>query len=187
MVFKIDEFTETMRYGGARPHLFQVELSLPISLNSALGAGADLPKELTVKATATQVPASTVEAIPVFYQGRAVNFSGNRVFAPWAIEVINDEDFKVYDSFISWLSALNEPTDNNRNSGLTSRPNEYKSRAIISQYGQDEALIKAWTVNGIFPTNVSEIALGWQDVNQIERFQVTFAVDSVDPKTTARF
>lgn len=184
MTFKIDEFTETMRYGGARPHLFQVEMVLPISLNNA--ASASFSRDIPVKATATQIPASTVDAIPVFYQGRAVNFSGNRTYAPWTIEVLNDEDFGIYDSFISWLSALNEPIDNVRNSGLSSRPEQYKSQALILQYGQDETLIKSWRCLGIFPVNVSEITLGWQDTNQIERFQVTFAVDSVVPQSTVR-
>jgi hypothetical protein len=185
MAFKIDDFTSTMRYGGARPHLFTVQISLPTVLG-APGAGAALPNELKVKATATQIPASTVDAIPVFYQGRAVNFSGNRTYAPWTIEVINDEDFKVYDSFVGWLSALNDPLFNNRNSGLKSQPSDYKAIATIYQYGQDETNIKKWDVNGVFPTNVSEISLGWQDVNQIERFQVTFAVDSVTPSATSR-
>lgn len=185
MVFKIDEFTETMRFGGARPHLFQVAISLPGALNGQ-GAAGNLAQEMIVKASATQIPASTVDAIPVFYQGRAVNFSGNRTYAPWTVEVINDEDFLVYDAFVSWLSALNEPEENNRNSGLSSRPERYKSVAEISQYGQDESLIKIWKCKGLFPTNVSEISLAWQDVNQIERFQVTFAVDSVVPFNTIR-
>lgn len=184
MAFKIDEFTESMRFGGARPHLFQVEMALPISLISV--SQATLIREIPVKATATQIPASTVDAIPVFYQGRAVNFSGNRTYSPWTIEVINDEDFGVYDAFISWLSALNEPVDNVRNSGLTSRPEQYKSQATILQYGQDETVIKSWKCLGLFPVNVSEITLGWQDTNQIERFQVTFAVDSVVPGSTNR-
>lgn len=184
MTFKIDEFTETMRYGGARPHLFQVEMSLPISLINA--SGSTFSRDVPVKATATQIPASTVDAIPVFFQGRSVNFSGNRTYSPWTIEVINDEDFAVYDAFIAWLSALNEPVDNVRNSGFTSRPSQYKSQAQIHQYGQDESLIKTWTCLGIFPTNVSEITLGWEASNQIERFQVTFAVDSVVPQGTVR-
>jgi hypothetical protein len=182
MAFRIDEFTETMRYGGARPHLFKVEMVLPINLLSL--AGITLARDLPVKATATQIPASNVDAIPVFYQGRAVNFSGNRTYGPWAISVINDEDFRIYDAFISWLSALNEPLENVRNSGLSSRPEQYKSRATIFQYGQDESIIKIWQVNGLFPTSVSDIALNWQDVNQIERFQVTFAIDSVQPLPT---
>lgn len=186
MVFKIDEFTETMRYGGARPHLFQVEVRLPVALNGAPGAGPALANEMIVKATATQIPASTVDAIPVFYQGRAVNFSGNRTYAPWTVEIINDEDFLVYDSFIGWLSALNDPINNNRNGGLSGRPNEYKSNATIRQFGQDESQVKTWLCDGIFPTNVSEISLAWQDVNQIERFQVTFAVDTVVPSGTIR-
>jgi hypothetical protein len=184
MTFKIDQFTETMRFGGARPHLFQVEMSLPPALTSF--PGAVFSADIVVKASATQIPASTVDAIPVFYQGRAVNFSGNRTYAPWAIEVINDEDFGVYDAFISWLSALNEPIDNVRNSGFSSRPEAYKSQATIQQFGQDEARIKTWKCTGLFPVNVSEITLGWQDTNQIERFQVTFAVDAVIPQATFR-
>lgn len=184
--FKISEFTENMKYGGARPHLFQVELTVPLALVVTTGSGAALPKDLRVKATATQVPASSVDAIPVYYQGRAVNFSGARSYAPWTIEVINDEDFRIYDTFVSWLASLNDPLENKRMNGLSSAPANYKSVANILQYGQDEALIKQWRVNGIFPTNVSEISLGWQDVNQIERFQVTFAVDSVVPSVTSR-
>lgn len=184
MALKITDFTETMRFGGARPHLFNVEMSLPVALTStSIGT---FERDLPVKATATQIPASTVEAIPVFFQGRPVNFSGNRTYAPWTIEVLNDEDFGIYDAFMSWKNALNEPIDNARNSGLSSRPEQYKSQAFINQLGQDDSLIKSWTVIGLFPTNVSEIQLAWEQTNQVERFQVTFAVDAVLQNPTVR-
>lgn len=184
MAFKISDFTENMQYGGARPHLFDVGMSLPPALISNFASSFE--KDLPIKATATQIPASTVEAIPVFYQGRMVNFSGNRVYAPWTIEVINDEDFGVYDAYVAWLSALNDPELNARGSGFDSSPAKYKGQASIFQYGQDQTLIKRWTCQGLFPTNVSEITLAWQDTNQIQRFQVTFAVDAVIPDVTTR-
>lgn len=184
MTFKIDEFTETMRYGGARPHLFNVEMSLPVALVST--SAGTFERDLPVKATATQIPASTVAAIPVLYQGRGVNFSGNRSYAPWTIDVLCDEDFGIYDAFIGWLAALNDPIDNVRNNGLSSRPEQYKSQALINQYGQDESLIKSWKVVGMFPENVSEIQQSWEATNQISRFQVTFAVDAVAVLPTIR-
>lgn len=185
MVFKIDEFTETMKYGGARPHLFQVQITLPVYLNP-VATGGNFYNDFLVKATATSVPASVVSAIPVYYQGRAVNFSGNRSYAEWMVEVINDEDFNIYDAFIRWLAALNEPVDNVRGFGITSEPATYKSTATILQYGQDQALIKSWQCKGIFPTGVSEISLGWQNTNQIETFRVSFALDTVVPLPTLR-
>lgn len=184
MPFNINNFTETMRFGGTRPHLFEVRLVLPPNLLTQ-GKGAFL-KDFPLKATATQIPSSTVEAIPVFYQGRAVNFSGNRSYAPWTVQIINDEDFSIYDSFIGWLSALNDPIENVRNNGFTSRPDQYKSQATIIQYGQDETVIKSWECRGIFPINVTEITLAWQETNQIQQFQVTFAVDAVVPSLTTR-
>jgi hypothetical protein len=183
--FNIDSFRETMRYGGARPHLFEVSVTLPPSLLLVNAVGG-FASDILVKASATSVPASRVSEIPVAFQGRFVNFSGNRTYDPWTIEVYNDEDFNVYDAFISWLAALNSPLGNKRDNGFNSSPTGYKSIANVYQFGQDESLLKTWVVDGIFPIMVSEISLGWEQMNQIERFQVTFAVDAVVPSPTVR-
>jgi hypothetical protein len=181
MSFSISDFTASMKFGGARPHLFQVEMALPVALLSI--SQVAFTRDLPVKATTTQIPASTVEPIPVAYQGRFVNFSGNRTYQPWTVEILNDEDFGVYDAFTSWLAALNDPILNVRMPALSSEPSTYKSMATIMQYGQDGGIapIKTWEVLGIFPINVSEIQLAWEQTNQIERFAVTFAVDAVVP------
>lgn len=184
MAFSINEFKAGMKYGGARPHLFEVQIALPPALIAV--SQALFSRDIPVKAVATAVPASQVDPIPAAYQGRVVNFSGNRTYSPWTVEVYNDEDFNVYDGFVGWLSALNDPLDNVRNSGFNSRPSLYKSQCSIIQRGQDQSIIKSWTVQGIFPVLVSEIQLSWEAMNQIERFQVTFAVDNVLPSITTR-
>ena len=50
--------------------------------------------------------------------------------------------------------------------------------------GRENQLLKEYFVEGIFPTNVGEIQLGFDQNNMVEEFQVTFAVNYCSSSAT---
>ena len=87
MAFNVNLFQGAMKLGGARPSLFQVNIT-----NPANGV-ADIQTPFMVKAA--QIPAGTIGNIAVNYFGRPVNFAGNRTFEEWTVTILNDEDFQI--------------------------------------------------------------------------------------------
>lgn len=188
MTFNINQFKNQLTYGGARPSLFQVQLTLPANLSDPVDNGvADatgipapvVERKVAFMCKATSIPASTVSAIDVPYFGRKTKVAGNRTFAPWSITIINDEDFIVRKAVENWLAAINGHASNLKNSGVTSRPSDYQSTAIVRQFskGPEELAIRAYKFVNLFPTEVSTIELDWNTTDAIEEFQVTFEYD----------
>lgn len=170
MAFKINDIISNLRGGGARPTLFQVELTSPFD--------SDLNNILPFMAQATQLPSSTISAIEVPYFGRKIKVAGDRTFDTWTINVLNDEDFKIRHAMERWHNAVNSLTGNLNTTG-SSNPRNYKSQAIVKQYGKanDQTPVRIYKFNGIFPTDVSTIDLDWNATDTIETFSVTFAYD----------
>lgn len=168
MAFSVNEIKSQLQFGGARPSLFQVRFT-----NPATGE-ADLKVPFMVKAA--QLPASTVSAIEVPYFGRRIKVAGTRTYENWSVTVINDEDFKIRRAIESWSRRINTYIGNLRDFG-TAAPAEYKSRAEVIQYGQTGNILRTYQFEGIFPLNVGAIELNWESGDQVEEFQVEFAVD----------
>lgn len=188
MTFNITQFKNQLTFGGARPSLFQVQLSLPANLSDPVDNGVSdatgipapvVERKLAFMCRATTIPASTVSAIPVGYFGRKVQVAGNRTFEPWSITVLNDEDFVIRKAMENWLAAINGHATNVKNSGVTSRPSDYQATAIVRQFskGPEELAIRAYKFVNLFPTQVSTIDLDWNTTDAIEEFSVSFEYD----------
>lgn len=173
MPFNINEFKSQLPFGGARPSLFQVQITNPIN------GLADFKIPFLVKAAS--LPASSVGSYIVPYFGRQIKFGGDRTFEDWNVTVINDEDFAIKNAMEAWLNAINSHTTNTR-----ALPQDYKSDAQIVQYSKDMLPLRQYTFRGIFPINVSAIDTSWETVDTIEEFTVTFQYDEwvVDGGTT---
>jgi len=185
MPFKINDFKKNLTYGGARPSLFQVEMTLPDKLGDAVNNGIDgrgltgVEEKLTFLCKATSIPASKIATIDIPYFGRDVKVAGKRTFATWEIVVINDEDFLIRKAFEHWLAAINGHGTNVRNSGVNAAPSSYESTAYVKQFskGPVESAIRSYKFVNIFPTEVSAIELDWGGQDSIEEFKVTFDYD----------
>lgn len=164
MAFSINEFKSQLTGGGARSALFQVQITNPI-----LGV-ADFKIPFMVKSAA--IPESTTNVINVPYFGRIIKYGGDRSFAAWTVSIINDEDFAVRNAMETWSNAINSHITNFR-----SAPFDYKAQAQVSQYGKDGSILREYTFEGLFPTQISTIDLAWANESQIEEFQVTFEYD----------
>lgn len=164
MAFSINEFKSQLVGGGARSTLFQVQITNPI-----LGV-ADFKIPFMVKAAA--IPESTVGTIQVPYFGRVVKYGGDRQFGQWTVQVINDEDFAVRNAMEAWSNSINSHITNFR-----SAPFDYKAQAQVTQFGKDGSILREYTFEGLFPTQISTIDLAWAAQDQIEEFSVTFEYD----------
>lgn len=167
MAFNINEIRSQLIGGGARPTLFQVQITNPVN-----GAG-DLKVPFMCKAAA--LPTSNLGTIEVPYFGRKIKVAGDRTFDEWTVTIINDEDFLIRNAMEEWMNSINLHQQNTRLG--SSSPSEYKSQASVQQYGKDGQILRTYNFNGIFPTNVSEIAMAWDTNDTIEEFTVTFQYD----------
>lgn len=172
MPFLINEFKTALERGGARPSLFQVEITPPVGVADRFAASAKIP--FMVKAAA--LPASTLGSYTVPYFGRDIKYAGDRTFEDWEVTVINDEDFAIRNAMESWSNLMNSHESNSR-----ALPQIYKSDAIISQYGKSSVTpIRVYRFKGLYPVTVSSIAMAWETKDAIEEFTVTFQYDYWD-------
>jgi len=168
MAFNVNLFQGAMKLGGARPSLFQVNIT-----NPANGV-ADIQVPFMVKAA--QIPAGTITNIAVNYFGRPVNFAGNRTFEEWTVTILNDEDFQIRNAMEQWQNTINSVQGNLRTFGASS-PVLYKSNAQVTQFSKTGVPIRVYNFVGIYPTSVAAIDLNWDTADAIEEFTVNFAYD----------
>jgi hypothetical protein len=99
MAFNINDLRSQLVLGGAKPSLFQVQITNPVN------GIADIKVPFMVKAAT--LPPSTLGTIEVPYFGRKIKLAGDRTFDTWAVTVINDEDFAVRNAMETWMSSIN--------------------------------------------------------------------------------
>lgn len=173
MAFNVDDFRVNMVYDGARANLFDIQLVIPFS---SIGG-----RDIALKCKAADLPGQAINATPLYYFGREVKFAGNRVFQDWMITVINDEDFSVRRALEGWMDAISDTNQNLRASAALPLDGGYATDAIVTQYGKAGNVIQQYAFRGIWPMDISAIGLDWGNNNQIEEFNVSFAVQYYNP------
>ncbi len=178
----ISQFKSALSGGGARPNLFEVELT---TFPSGISWDADKFKYLC---KAAALPASNVASIDVPFRGRTFKVAGDRTIDAWTVTIINDEDFKLRRAFEAWTELIAK-LDNNL--GAT-QPAAYMSNATVYQLGRgaqvnsttsagsDSSILAAYKFVDIFPTSVSNIDLSYDSGDTIEEFTVEFQVQSYE-------
>ena len=181
----LSQFKSNLLGGGARPNLFEVELT-------TLPAGIEWEAEkFRYMCKAAALPASNIAQIDVPFRGRIFKVAGDRTFDVWQITVINDEDFKIRTAFESWMGLISK-LDNNM--GATN-PDAYMTNATVFQLGRgsqkesrdntgsNNAVLKEYEFVDIFPTAISAIDLSYDTSDAIEEFTVDFQVQSFTMKS----
>ena len=187
----ITGFKERLAGGGARPNLFEVEISnFPEPIKSLWSTGPGQQAE-TFKflCKTAALPASNVSPIDVPFRGRILKVAGDRTFDVWTVTVINDEDFQLRTAFELWMNHISKLENN---TGATS-PASYMTDAYVHQLGRGAGTrnsdkgsdspnntaitsLRTYKFYDIFPTNVSEIALSYDSSDTIEEYTVEFQV-----------
>ena len=178
----ISEFKSRLLGGGARPNLFEVELTtLPASVTFPWQA-----ERFGFLCKAAQMPAQTIASIEVPFRGRQFKVAGDRTIENWSITVINDEDFLFRNAFEEWTQQIANLDDN---MGSTN-PSSYMVNAKVYQLGRGatqasttnagdaNVVLKEYEFIDIFPISVGAIDLSYDSGDTIEDYTVEFAVQS---------
>ena len=176
----ISDFKGALIGGGARPNLFEVELTtLPagISWNSS---------DFSYMCKAATLPASNIANIDIPFRGRIFKVAGDRTIDPWTVTIINDENFNLRNAFEEWTDLIAKLENN---IGATD-PSAYMTNAKVYQLGRGSspssktnggnanAVLKEYEFFDIFPTAVGAIDLSYDNTDAIEEFTVDFQVQS---------
>ena len=180
MAFNVNTFRSQMIGDGARPNLFEVTLVLPTYVDGATSAS----QKLTFMAKSAQLPGSSIGSVPVYYFGRELKFSGNRTYADWTLQIINDEDFIVRNAMENWINKINSAGENLRDDRAR-QPSGYSVDAKVIQYGKGGQTLKSYDFIGMFPLDVAPIDLDWGSNDTIEEFSITFAYQYWTSNTSA--
>lgn len=180
MAFNVAEFRANLVGDGARPNLFQVTLTFPAIAANGTAAG----QKATFMAKAAQLPGSTIGQVPVYYFGRELKFAGNRSFADWTLQIINDEDFTIRNAIESWMNSINSHSGNVRNAAAAN-PSSYTVDATVTQYGKTGDALKTYKFVGMYPLDLAPIDLDWSSNDTIEEYGVTFAYQWWETDTTS--
>jgi hypothetical protein len=173
----IADFKAQMIGGGARPNQFRVELTFPSYVTLGVVAG----QRAQFLCKAAQLPASTIETLPVLYRGRPVNFAGERTFQPWTVTIYNDTTFGIRNALEQWQSGIqNYNTTNGR-----VNPRDYQVDLSVHQLDRNGATIKSYKFVDAFPTNISAVGLDFETQNAIEQFDVEFTYNFFTSNTGA--
>ena len=178
----ISDFKSKLIGGGARPNLFEVQLT-------------DVPNfpswnksDFKFMCKASSLPASNIANIDVPFRGRIFKVAGDRTIDTWTVTIINDESFELRNAFEKWTEVIAK-LDNNLSA---TNPDAYMTDATVFQLGRGStkssknsdgtanAVLKEYTFQNIFPTTVSEIALSYDTGDTIEEFDVEFQVQSLN-------
>ena len=174
MSFKISAFQEALTLQGARPNLFDLQLTLPTGGPTGL---SNLNFKQLCKTA--QIPGSTIGVVEVQYFGRPVKMPGNRTFENLTTTIINDEDFALRNSMETWMAFLNAHEDNTSSAAGGSSGLNYTGTLSIQQYNKDGSTTQGTTYvfNKCWPVNVAPIDLDWGTNDTIEEFTVEWAYD----------
>ena len=176
----ISAFKAALIGGGARPNLFEVEMT---TLPNGIAWDADSFRYMCKAAT---LPASNIANIDVPFRGRIFKIAGDRTIDPWTVTVINDEGFKLRNAFEEWTDLIAKLENN---LGATD-PSAYMVNAKVYQLGRGSspssksntgtanAVLKEYEFIDIFPTAVGAIDLSYDSTDAIEEFTVDFQVQS---------
>ena len=176
----ISQFKAALIGGGARPNLFEVEMT---TLPDGIAWDADSFRYMCKAAT---LPASNIANIDIPFRGRIFKVAGDRTIDPWTVTIINDEGFKLRNAFEEWTDLIAKLENN---IGATD-PSAYMTNAKVYQLGRgskqssqsntgnSNAVLKEYEFIDIFPTAVAAIDLSYDSTDAIEEFTVDFQVQS---------
>jgi hypothetical protein len=161
----ITTFKSALADGGARPNQFEVFIPFP-------GPAETPSKEQQLLVSGAALPASTVNPVITQYRGREVKFAGERIYDPWTITVINNNDQTLRKNFELWMDFIN---DRETNEGELSWA-DYQVDITVTHLDRNDKPLDGgkYVLQQAFPINMSEIALQYAQNDIIEEFTVTF-------------
>ena len=155
----IDQFKAQLIGGGPRANRFRV--FLPRSGN-----------KIEFLAKAAQIPAGTIGVTEVPFRGHTLKLAGERTFENWTVTIINDVEFSARNALEAWQEEIQA-----MDSGEGSTNTDYLlSRAYVEQLNKDDSVLARYEFFNMFPVSVGAIDLSFDTVDELETFDVEFAL-----------
>ena len=177
----ITNFRDRLVGGGARPNMFEVNITLP----EQIAPNGDISQDMRFLVKGAEIPAAVIGNIPVPFRGRVLPVAGDRTFDPWTVTVINDAQFNIRDAMEQWSNLINDlafdvgdinPADYQTKAEVfqLSRQSQGSGGQSAGKGGEIIQTLRTYNFEGIYPNEVSSIPLDYGATVQIEEFQVTF-------------
>ena len=171
--FNVNNFQKSLPQGGARPSLFQVEITPPVS------TGVQVAEHIKFTTQAATIPAGTIDPIEVNYFGRIFKIPGGRTFEDWTTTVLNREDYSVRGAIEKWMDNINGNVTNVESgrgtTGGSAFSNSWAVDADVVKYDSQGGESRRYTLHNCWPTMLTEITLDWAESTAVETFDITWA------------
>ena len=162
----ISSFTNALQGGGARANQFQVTMS------GGGATGGPVSQSLSFLCRGAQIPALTIGEIAVPYRGRQVFLAGDRTYDAWTVTVMNDRSYGVRGQLESWMNNMQDIGAATTSPSLNA--NSYYATALVKQLDRNDAPIRTYTLEGVWPTTLDAIDLAFDANDAIQEFGATF-------------
>ena len=165
MATELSTFTGALTGGGARPSLFQFEITgAPSTVDGSLS-------DVHYYCNVSEIPPLTLTPIERQYFGRTVKIPGDLVFADLTTTIINTEDYTVRNAIEKWMEHINGTISNESQADADFGT----GTAQLKHYQKNGTVTMIYQFNDCWPTTISEIALSYDTASDIEQFDVTWA------------
>jgi hypothetical protein len=168
VAFNVQDFrSKALKYGGASPNLFEVDIKWPWTSTT----------RTNYNIKTTFLPASISTSTTVNYLGRVFKFAGERTYPQWTCTFLNDEDFKLRNALERWTDYITGHVKLGRTSTPKTGDDEalnYQSSASLTQFSKNGNPIKQYTFSGLYPLTLTDIPVSWDTTNAVEEFTATF-------------
>ena len=175
MAFSLSTFQTALSGGGARPSLFELQIS-------SVPNGVALANLTNVKffCNVSALPPLTVTPIERQYFGRTVKIPGDIVYGDLSTTIIMTESATQRNELEKWMDEINATFDNTMNPNHDTA-NGFGGTVKLVQYAKDGSTggtsPKGTTITFVdcWPSTISEIALSYDTASDIEQFDVTWS------------
>lgn len=152
---------------GARANKYRVNFSIP----SAVATTSNL-QNADALCKASNFPSMTIGQIEVFNQGRKLILPGDTTYTnAWTLTFYNTEDHSLRKDMISWMKSVDH-FQNNTHSG---NPQALMGELSVEQLDSAGNPTAKYTFHNVFVSEVGELAIGDDQVDTIQEFDVTFS------------
>lgn len=166
----IDDFKATLgKRGFAKPTMFRVEFTnIPAVLNNTRGT-SEIIKDLHFFAETAEFPGTQILTQELRYYDMPAKFAYGKAHDELNITFRLDRDFQVKKLFDVWVNSIYD-----RETGNINYKNFYSGSLQIYQVMENGVSSYAIELEDVFPTQIGQVSLGWDQGGSYSRLPVTF-------------
>jgi hypothetical protein len=166
----ISSFTDAFK-GGFRKNRFLVEGNFPDEMITTTTPPTPPPtgsnEKIKFHVLAAEMPGAQLGVVNFPYRGRLIPYVGDREYAPWIFQVLDDSNSGLYKKFHDWSNRINDHLRNEHSSTPTSEDSFEEQLLVgtwsISQLDLNGEVHKKIVVEQCWPSYVSEIQFNMAD------------------------